>query len=122
MQIHESACLGLFLPIGLFMLSTWWILWFTLISENAVSSVRRVRTSDATIGLGTRLLNALSTDIAKRETKMTKKTTTSGNSPAETDDARSQETPQAKKNRDVLANQAEKGLRKAMEPEKKSKD
>jgi hypothetical protein len=53
---------------------------------------------------------------------MTKETSTKGNSPAETDDARSAETPEAKKNRDALADQAEKGLHKAMKSVGKPED
>lgn len=38
---------------------------------------------------------------------------TNENGPAETDDARSADTPQAKKSRDALAEKAERGLHKA---------
>jgi hypothetical protein len=47
-----------------------------------------------------------------QETPMTK--TTNESIPAETDDARSAETPAAKENRDALAGKAEQGLREAM--------
>lgn len=41
--------------------------------------------------------------------------TTTENSPAETDDARSTDTPEANKNRDALAKKAEEGLNKAVQ-------